>query len=99
VNSVPAERAGTASGVLNTCRQIGGALSIAFFGTLIAQRESFLSGLRISPVIAAVLLLATASASLLLPPGGTHLREIHDGPPHAHETEKGDAPIIDSTTS
>jgi DHA2 family methylenomycin A resistance protein-like MFS transporter len=68
VNSVPAELAGTASGVLNTCRQIGGALSIAVFGTLIAQRESFLSGLRISLVIAAVLLIATASASLLLRP-------------------------------
>src|SRR5205823_11427533 len=26
VGSVPAERAGTASGVLNTCRQLGGAL-------------------------------------------------------------------------
>jgi DHA2 family methylenomycin A resistance protein-like MFS transporter len=68
VNSVPAELAGTASGVLNTCRQIGGALSIAVFGTLIAQRESFLSGLRISLVIAAVLLIVTASASLLLLP-------------------------------
>jgi DHA2 family methylenomycin A resistance protein-like MFS transporter len=67
-NSIPAELAGTARSVLNICRQIGGALSIAVFGTLIAQRESFLSGLRISLVIAAVLLLATASASLLLLP-------------------------------
>jgi len=68
VNSVPAERAGTASGVLNTCRQLGGALSIAVFGALIAQRETFLSGLRISLLIAAVLLLATAAASLSLRP-------------------------------
>jgi MFS transporter, DHA2 family, methylenomycin A resistance protein len=68
VNSVPAERAGTASGVLNTCRQIGGALSIAVFGALVAQRETFLHGLQVSLVIAAVLLLVTAAASLLLRP-------------------------------
>jgi DHA2 family methylenomycin A resistance protein-like MFS transporter len=67
VNSVPAELAGTASGVLNTSRQIGGALSIAIFGTLIAQPGSFLSGMQLSLVLAAVLLIVTASASLLLP--------------------------------
>jgi DHA2 family methylenomycin A resistance protein-like MFS transporter len=41
-------------------------LSIAVFGALIARRETFLSGLRISLVIAAVLLLVTATASLSL---------------------------------
>jgi DHA2 family methylenomycin A resistance protein-like MFS transporter len=66
VNSVPAERAGTASGVLNTCRQLGGALSVAVFGALVAHRATFLAGLRVSLVIAALLLLATAAASLLL---------------------------------
>lgn len=68
VNSVPAERAGAASGVLNTCRQLGGALSVAVFGALVAQRETFLAGLQVSLLIAALLLLATASASLLLRP-------------------------------
>lgn len=68
VNSVPAELAGTASGVLNTCRQLGGALSIAVFGALISERESFLSGLQISLAIATVLLLATAATSLSLRP-------------------------------
>jgi DHA2 family methylenomycin A resistance protein-like MFS transporter len=70
LNSVPAERAGTASGVLNTCRQLGGALAVAVFGALVAHRETFLQGLQVSLVIAAVLLLVTASASLLLPARG-----------------------------
>jgi DHA2 family methylenomycin A resistance protein-like MFS transporter len=72
VNSVPAERAGTASGVLNTCRQLGGALSVAIFGALVAHRATFLAGLRVSLVIAALLLLATASASLSLRPTVRH---------------------------
>lgn len=68
VNSVPSERAGIASGVLNTCRQLGGALSVAVFGALVAHRETFLQGLQVSLAIAAVLLLVTAAASLLLRP-------------------------------
>ena len=64
--SVPAERAGTASGVLNTCRQLGGALAIAIFGALVARPDSFVDGMRISLVIAALLLLATTVASLQL---------------------------------
>jgi DHA2 family methylenomycin A resistance protein-like MFS transporter len=66
LGAVPAERAGTASGVLNTCRQIGGALAVAVFGALIAQRETFIPGMQISLLIAAVLLLVTAAASLCL---------------------------------
>ena len=68
LGSVPAERAGTASGVLNTCRQLGGALAIAIFGALIAHSEGFLHGMQISLVIAALLLLGTATASLSLWP-------------------------------
>jgi DHA2 family methylenomycin A resistance protein-like MFS transporter len=68
VGSVPAERVGTASGVLNTSRQLGGALAVAIFGALVAQRESFLSGMQLSLMIAAALLIVTASASLLLRP-------------------------------
>jgi DHA2 family methylenomycin A resistance protein-like MFS transporter len=72
VSSVPADRAGTASGVLNTCRQLGGALAVAVFGALVAQRETFVQGMQVSLVIAAVLLLATAIASLQL-----RAKEVH----------------------
>jgi DHA2 family methylenomycin A resistance protein-like MFS transporter len=66
VASVPAERAGTASGVLNTCRQLGGALAVAVFGALVANPATFLPGLQASLVIAALVLLVTAGASLSL---------------------------------
>jgi DHA2 family methylenomycin A resistance protein-like MFS transporter len=66
LNSVPAERAGTVSGVLNTCRQLGGALAVAVFGALVAQHDTFVRGMQISLIIAAALLLVTAAASLQL---------------------------------
>ena len=66
VSNVPAERAGTASGVLNTCRQLGGALAVALFGALVAHRETFVQGMQVSLVGAVVLLLVTTAASLQL---------------------------------
>ena len=69
VGSVPADRAGTASGVLNTCRQLGGALAVAVFGALVAHRESFAGGMQLSLLIAAILLLVTTAASLQLKKG------------------------------
>ena len=66
--SVPPERAGTASAVFNTFRQVGGAVAIAIFGALIADRTEFLAGLQTSLMIAAVLLLATVVSSLRIRP-------------------------------
>ncbi len=68
LNSVPAHRAGVASGVFNTSRQSGGALAVAVFGALLANRASFLHGVRASLLIAAVVALGAAAASLLLTP-------------------------------
>jgi DHA2 family methylenomycin A resistance protein-like MFS transporter len=66
VGSVPSERAGIASGVLNTSRQVGGAIAVALFGALVAHRETFLMGMQVSLLIAVLMLLATAVASLSL---------------------------------
>jgi MFS transporter, DHA2 family, methylenomycin A resistance protein len=66
LHTVPARRAGVASGVLNTSRQVGGALAIAVFGALLADRATFVHGLRISLLTAAAIALATAALSLLL---------------------------------
>jgi MFS transporter, DHA2 family, methylenomycin A resistance protein len=66
LNSVPGHRAGTASGVYNTSRQIGGALAVAVFGALLAQEATFIQGMRTSLLIAAGVALATAVASLAL---------------------------------
>jgi EmrB/QacA subfamily drug resistance transporter len=72
LNSVPGHRAGTASGVFNTSRQVGGALAVAVFGALLADPATFTQGLRTSLLIAAGVALATAAASRLLPPPRRH---------------------------
>ena len=56
--------AGTASAVFNTFRQVGGAVAIAVFGSLIAGSPTFLPGMRASLAVAASLLLGTALLSL-----------------------------------
>jgi DHA2 family methylenomycin A resistance protein-like MFS transporter len=66
--SVAPDRAGTASAVFNTFRQVGGAVAIAIFGALIADRPHFIAGLQTSLTIAAVLLLATVATSLRIRP-------------------------------
>jgi MFS transporter, DHA2 family, methylenomycin A resistance protein len=72
LHAVPARRAGVASGVFNTSRQAGGALAIAVFGALLADRATFLHGLRVSLLIAAAIALAAAAVSRLLSrPGHT----------------------------
>jgi MFS transporter, DHA2 family, methylenomycin A resistance protein len=66
LNSVPDALAGTASGVFNTSRQLGGALAIAVFGALLAQSAGFDHGLRLSLLIAAAVAIAAAATSTLL---------------------------------
>jgi EmrB/QacA subfamily drug resistance transporter len=65
LNSVPRHRAGTASGVFNTSRQIGGALAVAAFGALLANQATFMQGLRTCLLIAAGVALAATAVSLL----------------------------------
>jgi len=48
LNSVPAHQAGTASGVFNTSRQVGGALAIAVFGALLSGKGGLMPGRRLS---------------------------------------------------
>lgn len=69
LDAVPAPRAGTASGVLNTARQVGGSMGVAASGALIAHMAGFMGGLRVSLVTLAVLVLITAALSTLLPRG------------------------------
>jgi len=66
LHAVPARQAGVASGVLNTSRQVGGALAIAVFGALLASRATFLHGLRVSLLIAAAVATAIAVLTVTL---------------------------------
>jgi EmrB/QacA subfamily drug resistance transporter len=66
LSSVDSGNAGTASGVLNTSRQVGGALAIAIFGALLANHAGFIAGLRLSLVIAAGVSAAAGLAGIRL---------------------------------
>jgi MFS transporter, DHA2 family, methylenomycin A resistance protein len=65
-DDAPADLAGTASGVLNTVRQLGGSLGVAIFGAAVNASSTFILGLRISYVGTAVLLAATVMLTLSL---------------------------------
>ncbi|WP_055602635.1 MFS transporter [Streptomyces aureus] len=65
MEAVPADRAGTAAGLLNAVRQTAGALAIAVFGSLAAASTE--SALRTSLLISASFLALTTVASLRLP--------------------------------
>ncbi|MEU4850218.1 MFS transporter [Streptomyces gilvosporeus] len=70
LDAVPADRAGTAAAVLNTGRQVGGAIAVAVFGALLAGADTFLAGMRGSMLIAAAGLVLTTGATLTLPRAG-----------------------------
>jgi DHA2 family methylenomycin A resistance protein-like MFS transporter len=67
LGGIAPERAGLAGGVLNSFRQTGGALAVAGFGALVAQRSTFVAGLHVSLLIAVALLAVTTLATLALP--------------------------------
>jgi DHA2 family methylenomycin A resistance protein-like MFS transporter len=67
ISGVAPERAGMAGGVFNSCRQTGGALAVAGYGALVAHRATFMTGLHVSLLISAALLLAGSAAALALP--------------------------------
>ncbi|MFC4504487.1 MULTISPECIES: MFS transporter [Streptomyces] len=66
LEKVPAERAGVASGVLNAARQLGGALAVAVFGALVADRTGFVTGLHTSLLISAAIVAVSIVATVLL---------------------------------
>src|SRR4051794_10170759 len=69
--SVEKSRSGIAAGVLNATRQTGSVLGVALFGSLVASEGAFVTGLHLSLVVsAAVLLLAAAVIGLGAPSRG-----------------------------
>ena len=66
LSSVDRSRAGVASGVLNSARQIGGMLGVAVFGYLVRDTSTtpFMHGMHLSIGISAVSLLAASTLTL-----------------------------------
>lgn len=65
-DTAPGHLAGTASGVLNTFRQMGGSLGVAVFGAVVNASAHFATGLRIDFAATAVLIGMAALLSLTL---------------------------------
>ena len=66
LDAVPAHRAGSASAVFNTSRQIGGALAVAVFGALLASSGGFVHGLHLSLIIAGLIAAVVAATAARL---------------------------------
>ncbi|MFI5694819.1 hypothetical protein ACIA58_23390 [Kribbella sp. NPDC051586] len=79
LHAVPAHLAGTASGIFNTSRQVGGALAVAVFGALLAAPAGIHAGVRLSLLIAAAVAVTAASAAL------TGLRTVRPTSVHSQE--------------
>jgi DHA2 family methylenomycin A resistance protein-like MFS transporter len=67
LDEVAQAHTGTASGVLNTARQVGGSMGVAASGAVIAHVDRFVDGSRISLTALAALVLVTCLLSPLLP--------------------------------
>ena len=66
--SVHAGRSGIGSGVVNAARQVGGALGVALFGSLIGAGADFVAGLRQVIIVAALSLLITGAVAYVVVP-------------------------------
>lgn len=63
LSTVPRDRSGTASGVLNTVRQAGGAMGVALFGALLGAHG--VAGMRVALVVSAIALLVVGLTAAL----------------------------------
>lgn len=66
LDSVPGQIGGTASGILNTFRQMGGSLGVAVFGAVVSASAAFAAGLRVSYAATAILVAIAAAGTLTL---------------------------------
>ncbi len=66
LDAAPDQVGGTASGVLNTFRQLGGSIGVAAFGAIVSASAAFQTGLRVSYTAAAVLVAVATAGTLTL---------------------------------
>ncbi|GAA3435983.1 MFS transporter [Kutzneria kofuensis] len=60
IEAAPSDKAGTASGALNSSRQVGSTLGVAVFGALVAGAGDFMTGYRLSVLVGGAVFAAGA---------------------------------------
>jgi MFS transporter, DHA2 family, methylenomycin A resistance protein len=63
ISSVPQEQTGTASGALNSSRQLGATLGVAILGSILSGSESFIAGMHKSLIVITVILFCSSLLS------------------------------------
>lgn len=66
--AVEKKLSGTASGVLNSARQVGSVVGVALLRSLIAQKSRFVSGFQVGLLIGGIALTVGCSLALLVRP-------------------------------
>jgi MFS transporter, DHA2 family, methylenomycin A resistance protein len=81
LSGVERHQAGTASAVLNTARQVGGATGVAVFGAIVASGTGvgIMSGVRSALEISAVLLLASSALAFWSKAGVAPVAQARSG--------------------
>ena len=64
--TIPSELSGVASGVLNTTRQVGSVSGVSLFGSLVANRSHFISGVQLALYASAAVVVIGAAAALIM---------------------------------
>ena len=79
MDAAPASRGGTAAGLINTARQVGGALGVAVAGALVSGAMGFVPGLHVALAVCggAFLLGAVVTAATV---GGPRVRHRPPAP-------------------
>ena len=76
-------RGGIASGLVNAARQVGGAIGVALFGSVIGEvsPDVFVAGMHVSVALAATALLSALAATYLFIPGKARSKMVSDEVP------------------
>jgi MFS transporter, DHA2 family, methylenomycin A resistance protein len=72
LEAVPKDRAGLASGALNSSRQVGSLIGVAAFGSLVSNQTNFVFGMHIAFALGGVVFLAACAFTLLFMKHGDH---------------------------
>jgi DHA2 family methylenomycin A resistance protein-like MFS transporter len=83
MDAAPGSRPGTAAGLINTARQVGGALGVAVAGSLVSGAMGFVPGLRVAlAVCGGAFLLGAMVTAATVGRDPAHHQPAHHQPAH-----------------